>query len=393
MQKCIVAIVGAGPAGLTAGIKLAEEGIETIIFEEHKEIGYPLQCGEGVSNAVFETFKIPKTKEIVKKEVRKTVLYFPNSTAIYGDIKAYMISRPKFDQYLAKTFEEKGGTIFRNTKVMEARKEKEGIKLIAKKDGRQKKEEIKCKYAIFAEGARARVARTMGYKEPAPYVYAYEVKVEGTWTETLDFYFDAEKYPTGYAWVFPREEETNVGVVTTKKDTKKRLENFMKEIKIKGEIKGKVAGIIPMKGPAKKIYDERTMVVGDAGGMVNPIFYGGIRIGMTSGKTAAETIVEVIKEEKTKREEVKLKKYEEKLNRYAFMKKVNVKAHERFYRMNNKELNLIGKMFDKQYINRINILTAAKPIAKYATMPRLWIKPKTLYLMYKGFKIARKWGF
>lgn len=45
-----------GPAGTTAAQITARAGYRTIIFEEDKAIGIPVQCGEGVSDYAFRNF-------------------------------------------------------------------------------------------------------------------------------------------------------------------------------------------------------------------------------------------------------------------------------------------------------------------------------------------------
>jgi digeranylgeranylglycerophospholipid reductase len=44
MKKYDVIVVGAGPAGSTAAKAAAEQGMKTILIEEHPQVGIPEHC-------------------------------------------------------------------------------------------------------------------------------------------------------------------------------------------------------------------------------------------------------------------------------------------------------------------------------------------------------------
>ena len=157
----------------------------------------------------------------------------------------------------------------------------------------------------------------MDFKPPDPLIFAFEYKVEGEWGEDLEFYFDAEKYPYGYIWIFPRKNETNIGIVTTSNERKRRLDDFLKQKNITGKILKKIGGPIPMKGPIPNIHRDNVMIVGDAAGMVNPIFYGGIRIGMTSGEIAGKVVAAFLKNQGEERT-YSLSNYQIEISKFKF---------------------------------------------------------------------------
>ena len=54
-----VAIVGAGPAGLTAARILASRGHDVVVLEEHHEVGVPVHCTGVLGLDAFSEFSLP----------------------------------------------------------------------------------------------------------------------------------------------------------------------------------------------------------------------------------------------------------------------------------------------------------------------------------------------
>ncbi|MCK4971773.1 MAG: hypothetical protein KAS52_00495, partial [Candidatus Heimdallarchaeota archaeon] len=88
-----------------------------------------------------------------------------------------------------------------------------------------------------------------------------------------------------------------------------------------------------------------------------------------------------------------LKIYEEKLRQFKFMKKINFQCHRFFYTRTNKFLVKLGEVFDNNYINQIEGTEILKTLGKILFRPSLLTNPIGLYWLYRGFKIARDWGF
>ena len=54
-----VVIVGGGPAGLYAGLRLARAGWRVDLYEEHHDIGEPVHCTGVLARDAFDEFGLP----------------------------------------------------------------------------------------------------------------------------------------------------------------------------------------------------------------------------------------------------------------------------------------------------------------------------------------------
>ncbi len=388
MHSIDIAIVGGGPAGLQTAINLAKLGYTPHIFEEHKKIGLPIQCGEGISAQVLEEFEISpsQSRGFCVSDYVYTKIHFPPNYLVYGDTKAIMIKRDLFDQYLQHKLEDLGGIVHVDSKVHSVKHEDDTALLSVGTN----RDEFNSKIVVLAEGPNANIAQTLGFSPPQPLIGGYEYKLEGIHAETLEFFFDTEKYPYGYAWIFPRDTHSNVGLVTIAKNRKSLLDSFIREKGIDSKRIRKVGGKIPMNGPVSSLHRQNILLVGDCAGLPNPVFYGGIRLGLISGKLAAESIHSALSSE-NKRMDLSL--YTKKMKQMPFMKKMNLDCHKFFYSRDNHFLELIGSIFHEKYINRIENKELFSILRQLMSQPSLMKHPHGLYKLYKGFKLARDWGF
>ncbi|MCW3997424.1 MAG: FAD-dependent oxidoreductase [Candidatus Bathyarchaeota archaeon] len=75
-MKTDVVIIGAGPAGLTAGYQIAQAGFDVLIFEKNQYPGKNKVCGGAVSKECFLNLKLPQ--KIIEKQCSKIVVNFPS---------------------------------------------------------------------------------------------------------------------------------------------------------------------------------------------------------------------------------------------------------------------------------------------------------------------------
>src|SRR6266446_2081637 len=99
-----VIVVGGGPAGLYAGLKLAQAGFSVALFEEHQSVGDPVHCTGVLAREAFEEFGLATGS--VLNELSTVRFYAPSGEEVeYStpSVEAVAIDRMRFDQSLARS--------------------------------------------------------------------------------------------------------------------------------------------------------------------------------------------------------------------------------------------------------------------------------------------------
>lgn len=285
MRKTI--IVGAGPAGLTAGKYLKD----CLILEQQKEIGKPVQCGEAISKESLDEQGIEADSSWISAIVNTVQIIAPSGRVINvrGKRLGFMLDRPLFEKFLASQCR---AEIKLATKIIDIELENDIWKVKTNKG-----EVFESKYLIGADGPLSIVRRKV-FKEKVEILPAIDYLVElekEIDTKTLRMYFDYEKLPNGYAWIFPKSKKTaNIGL-GGEGNLGERFKDFL-ERTVKKEfgsykILENKSGTISWGGAKIKLFKDNAFLTGDAGGLVDPIFGGGMSNAMISGRVAAKCIL------------------------------------------------------------------------------------------------------
>lgn len=306
-----VIIIGGGPIGSIVGVLLARKGIDVLIIEKQKHPRWK-PCGEGLSREGVEILKKNNLYSPVKNLFKNVngISFSILDTCIafreYDTPIAYTLDRAKFDQALFLYAKEMGA------KVREIERVKNIITL--------EKVQVKTQHNIYksdvvvgADGVNSIVGKKLyrnwasneiGFTRVARYRLGNPPQTIKS--DIMEYYFIED----GYAWIFPRREKKylvlNIGVATIDSNKIQRLfDQFIatvestKGIKLRGhEIDGKLWGhLLPKEGPCRGTYTNSTLLVGDAGGFVNPLTGGGLKYGTLSAIYAAETIIKFLNNE------------------------------------------------------------------------------------------------
>lgn len=325
-----VIVVGAGPAGSTAAYHLAAAGLDVLLLEK---TSFPREkvCGDGLTPRgvrclIDMGIRHDDPGWIPNKGLRilgggmRLQLPWPELAAYpeYGLVR----TRLDFDEILVRTAERAGARLLERTTVSgpvldEATGRIEGVTATTPDSG---KATYRAPLVVAADGNSSRLSLTMGLRKRddrpmgvAVRRYYESPRHDDDWLESwLELWHRApdgeERLLPGYGWIFGVGDGTsNVGCGLLNTSA------AFKGVDYKSLLRGWLAGMpeewgfaegnatAPIRGAALPMGFNRTphytkgfLLIGDAGGMINPFNGEGIAYAMESAELAADVIVQAL---------------------------------------------------------------------------------------------------
>ena len=262
-----VIIVGSGPSGATAAYFSASYGLKVLCIdrlEGERFDRYHSICGECVSE------KGAKAVGLRDEEIRNRITLFrldwPGDIRTEVNLKGYIIERTALLARLRREAGEKGCVFLHGTVTDIA--EGDGY-TVTLSDGTSHTS----KYLLGADGVYSAVRRKLFGSEPLQKV-PVEMRIRSTPAEEGVMAFTLKGKGKFYGWTFPSGEGSSVGAVRGCLDDGEGVHG---------------ARIIPI-GWTEELVRGNAALIGDAGGLVNPVSFGGLRTAFESGRHAAEAI-------------------------------------------------------------------------------------------------------
>ncbi len=302
-----VLVVGCGPAGSSTAKVVAEAGYDCVVIDEHPEIGLPIQCAGGISHSMLDLINIKETANFIKGEIFGSKILFYDEVYAIPSWTGFCIDRHGFDKFLSRKAEKAGAKIFTSTKAIKVSKESMGYTVMLESD---KVKEIKTKILVGADGSFSFIGKATGIRKPLhskEFVYCLQHDVDSEIVPEKEWYFIFnEELVDGYAWIFPKNNQANVGVSSSNPTNIHRaLRNLIREYPQIKSTFGKYLNTDILKDvygypicgpkPIDEIVGDGVILVGDAAGITNPITGEGIEPAINSGIAAGEIIVNALK--------------------------------------------------------------------------------------------------
>ena len=278
-----VVVVGAGPCGTAAARACAEEGLSTLVIEEHGTIGHPVQCAGLLSTAAFDLCRV--SRRVILATMKGAIVHDSTGIPLIIDAaqpKAHVVDRGALDREMARAAARAGSEFLLKTTVCGL----SGHAVLSR--GASGRQEIPFRILIAADGVRSPVARMRGFPRPRMFLAALQAEVPFQGTQDMVGIFPHAS-PDFFGWVIPSGEgRARVGLAGCS-DVKERFDRFLAAHG--GSCLDLVSGAIPL-GPAERTYGHRTLLLGDAAGLVKPTSGGGIYNGVRSALHAVAVAAE-----------------------------------------------------------------------------------------------------
>jgi digeranylgeranylglycerophospholipid reductase len=302
-------VVGGGPAGSSVAYALAKRGAAVTIFEEHPEVGHPSHCAGHLSIRSLRTlglYSLPKG--IVENVFSAANFYSPRGTKFSVHLDQPVtcsVNRPAFDKFLADKAVAAGAKLELSHRVQSLLAKNGYINGVQVTSGQNtEKEDFSANLVVDAEGISSRLIRQAGLQtlNPKGLVFAVEADVEtvsDVEDHSVEVYFGKDFAPGFYAWLIPRLDGTaKVGLATENGNPKEFFQRLIRKHPVaskqlrKANIKKMAFHTITLGGPIPRPYTSGFLAVGDCASQVKPTTGGGVILGITCAKIAAETAFE-----------------------------------------------------------------------------------------------------
>ncbi|RKN39196.1 geranylgeranyl reductase family protein [Streptomyces hoynatensis] len=341
-----VIVVGAGPAGSTTAFHLAQAGLDVLLLEK---TSFPREkvCGDGltpraVKQLVAMGIDVSEEAGWLRNKGLRVISAGKRLELDWPELSSYpdyglVRKRDDFDEQLARQAEKAGARLHEQCNVSgPIRDERTGrIVGVEAKLGQEKRQvAFRAPVVVAADGNSSRLSLAMGRHRDEKRPMGVAVRTYFTsprhdddylesWFELWDRRGPREKLLPGYGWVFGMGDGTsNVGLgVLNSSPAFKDLDwrevlrawcaSMPQEWQFTPEhMTGPIRGAaLPMAFNRQPHYARGLLLVGDAGGLVNPFNGEGIAYAMESGRMAAEVISQALARQTPAQREVALRGY------------------------------------------------------------------------------------
>ncbi|PZS02916.1 MAG: hypothetical protein DLM69_03425 [Candidatus Chloroheliales bacterium] len=291
-------IAGAGPAGSTAALCLAQAGRRVLLLEK-KRLGRDKPCGGGLTPRSYQRLEVPIDDLVITRAVTVALHLGAKRLATWkspGE-SIWMVRRTEFDRRLTEAAVAAGAELHEAEPITAAAPTADGV-TAETAQGRYTTAVL-----LLATGAEGNLRQTLGFTEPTRAMVGLELEaavragLQGD-VAVLDY-----SVPQGYAWAFPKGEIWNVGVASADPNLgphlRERLVRFLDENGV--EFANPGIGVQNAVGRRIPLWDRRAVLargrialLGDAARLADPLFGEGIASALASGRLAAQLTLDLL---------------------------------------------------------------------------------------------------
>ena len=291
-----VVVIGAGPAGLFASLRLAQSGLRVALLEEHQVVGDPVHCTGILAREAFDEFDLPSG--VILNELTTARFISPSGLdVVYRTraIEAVAIDREAFDAGMAERARSSGVDFHLGARATGARVIREGVAISVSGH-----DEVRARVCILACGGRYALHRHLGLTVPSLFLHTAQRELPVERPDELEIHFGSDVAPRGFGWIVPIQRGNRffarVGVMS-EDQSPTYFDRMLARVSDRWGITDLDVAprqkILPL-NRIERTYGDRLLVVGDAAGLVKPTTGGGIYYSLVSASIAAGVLTEAL---------------------------------------------------------------------------------------------------
>jgi flavin-dependent dehydrogenase len=201
MEKFDIIIVGAGPAGLMAGIMNAQSGAEVLIVGKKPTTGRPVKCAECIAADVFKDINLKPEPDRIASRINKEDIHSPGDRVVHikAPFKGYVLNRAIFEADLAEITEKHGAHLQLSTPVAAL----SGGGIVHTRD-----KQVKGGIITGADGIRSYIGRCAGIetgisRKDVGIGIQFLAHNHNYYNNRLSLFLNQTYASRDYAWIFP----------------------------------------------------------------------------------------------------------------------------------------------------------------------------------------------
>ena len=268
-----VIVVGAGPAGCAAAYDLAAAGQRVLVVDRF-QFPRTKACAGALSVKALTAlrFSVAPVLRTVCRNIVVSLRMGKARTLIGRDPICAMTVRGDLDAFVLNETR-KCGAIFKQIgRIVAVDVAADRVQLVTETG------DITARFLVGADGASSAVRRLTADYPALLTGFAVECRVDSGGAKDLQLDFGV--VPGGYGWVFPKGDHLNVGIYTqlTHKGvvTLAELRRYAAATTGTSKLTHITGHAVGLGGAAYRPHSERLFLVGDAAGLVDPLFGEGI---------------------------------------------------------------------------------------------------------------------